>query len=144
MRFGRIQYSSDILIFSILYFSYECLDSTKLVTYAKNKTFLESKVTVECLYNGQWSYDIEHLNCTQCEKPTDPPNGKFVCQSFFFEEQSTCSLVIFMTLCILEWIQIVSKNYFDSFLLLNDTERVVVSRSKHDMKGSCYHIYWYL
>ena len=57
-------------ISSITFFSssYECLDSTQLVGHLKNQSFSLSQVTFECLYNGQWSYDIKEFGCTECER----------------------------------------------------------------------------
>ena len=57
--------NSSITFFSS---SYECLDSTQLVGHLKNQSFSLSQVTFECLYNGQWSYDIKEFGCTECER----------------------------------------------------------------------------
>ena len=94
------------------FFSYHCLESEKLIRYSQNQSFLDTSVTLECLYNGQWSHDIKNFNCTHCGKPEDPPNGKFDCQSFFYEEKSSCSLVIFMTFAASVCQVLVERNCF--------------------------------
>ena len=81
----------------MLYFplnSYECLDSEQIIAHSTNENFVGTKVQVECLFNGRWSYNIEEFGCMQCERPVKPPNGKFDCESFDFPEQSSCYLVI--------------------------------------------------
>ena len=75
--------------------SYECLDPTRLVSYAKNISFSQSQVQIECLYNGQWSYDIKQFGCAECERqaamieieitlnaPLVKKRGKRVAESF--------------------------------------------------------------
>ena len=79
----------------MFYYSYECLDPTQVIAHSQNEDFLETTVRVECLFNGQWSYNIQEFGCTQCQRPMKPLNGKFDCETFNFTEQSSCFLVTF-------------------------------------------------
>ena len=65
-----------------------------MVAHSANENFVGTKVQVECLFNGRWSYNIEEFGCMQCERPVKPLNGKFDCESFDFPEHSSCYLVL--------------------------------------------------
>ena len=76
-----------------LFFRYWCKDSTKMVVYKNDPSFYEKSLNIECLYNGKWSDNIDEFGCTKCEKLKNPANGNWDCQSFFFDEESYCTLV---------------------------------------------------
>ena len=84
---------TDYIFYSVCS-SYKCKNDTKKTVYSKDRDFYESIVVLECLYNGRWNHDINEYACNVCEKPPEPPNGKFKCESFYFQEHSTCTLVI--------------------------------------------------
>ena len=53
------------LSYNFCFYSYICLDTSKKVVniYEKNPT-LYNKLENECLYNGQWKYDVQDWGCT--------------------------------------------------------------------------------
>ena len=64
-----------------------------MVVYKNDPSFYEKSLNIECLYNGKWSDNIDEFGCTKCEKLKNPANGNWDCQSFFFDEESYCTLV---------------------------------------------------
>ena len=46
----------------------------------------------ECLYNGEWKYDVKKYGCTECIKRSHPANGKIWCNSPTNEAGSKCIL----------------------------------------------------
>lgn len=78
---------------SVFFFSYQCPDPTKKMVNLKNDTELLDTLVIECLYNGEWSHNLSNFACTECEKPTNPKDGSFVCESSTYQEKSWCHLV---------------------------------------------------
>ena len=53
---------------------------------------VSQNITSTCKFNGKYDKKLSDFACTECDKPADVPNGKFVCSSPNFAVGSNCIL----------------------------------------------------
>ena len=64
----------------------------KIVNLEEEESPSYDHLVVTCLYNGQYDTDVTKFGCTECLKRSDPPNGKYICDSKRYEAGSACIL----------------------------------------------------
>ena len=72
---------------------YTCLDSNKQVANMEDSSYgILGTLTVTCLFNGNYDFNVLDWTCTDCLQRPNPPHSYFWCESNRLEVGSTCAL----------------------------------------------------
>ena len=84
-------------------------ESERLLKFMSNENFIQLFLKTNFdLYEGK------QQEWYSGERPQDPDNGKFDCQSFVYKEQSSCTLVITQGKYCFSPLSILPNNWVDS------------------------------